>query len=168
MRRLAKLRAWSRPPHWGRKTTVALVAFVVALLVAGSVALGGASSGPAAASSDIQGPWPEKVFPANAHNPSARGGVIVGHSYKNDTSRPLRDMRPVPYGRRGGEHEASPNPKTHARTHLDRPDGRAQTSLASPSMPSTTLNFDGIPFPGVSCDCAPPGPALVAGGRVGR
>ena len=28
--------------------------------------------------------------------------------------------------------------------------------FAPDSMPGTVLNFDGIPFPGVVCNCAPP------------
>jgi len=43
----------------------------------------------------------------------------------------------------------------------DRPtphgvDTVVQATLASPAMPGTSKNFDGIGFPGVSCNCAPP------------
>ncbi len=37
-----------------------------------------------------------------------------------------------------------------------RPDKALQTRRFPNSMPSPILNFDGIPFPGVSCNCAPP------------
>src|SRR6185503_10769785 len=50
--------------------------------------------------------------------------------------------------------------------HVDRPDPVIQSSfgnmsdLLSPNapnaMPATILNFDGILFPGVACNCAPP------------
>ncbi|TML56622.1 MAG: DUF11 domain-containing protein, partial [Actinobacteria bacterium] len=65
-------------------------------------------------------------------------------------------MHPVPYGQRSAEHEASANPKTRPSRPVNRPDGSVQRSLASPNMPTPILNFDGIPFPGVTCNCAPP------------
>ena len=41
--------------------------------------------------------------------------------------------------------------------HRDSPDEVVQSQPAPfPDMPGTTLNFDGIPFPGVGCFCAPP------------
>src|SRR5205085_10420136 len=40
--------------------------------------------------------------------------------------------------------------------HLDQPDTVVQSSPAVPNMPGTAQNFDGIPFPGVVCNCAPP------------
>jgi hypothetical protein len=56
----------------------------------------------------------------------------------------------------GGEQEANENPKVPS-SHRDSPDEIVQSLLAPlPSIPGTTLNFDGIPFPGVGCDCAPP------------
>ena len=85
--------------------------------------------------------------------------TVVG-SYQNDTSIPLRKMKPHPVVSKT-EHEANENPKVPTR-HKDSPDRVVQdrfdalTSLATPNMPSATLNFDGIPFPGVACNCAPP------------
>jgi hypothetical protein len=81
--------------------------------------------------------------------------VISGTSYHNDTSPALRDMKQllVPSG---SEHEANPNPKLPIH-HKDSPDTVVQSQAApSPNMPGTILNFDGIPFPGVVCNCAPP------------
>src|SRR4029453_6652289 len=40
--------------------------------------------------------------------------------------------------------------------HKDQPDTVVETTLADPAMPSPDLNFNGIPFPGVNCNCAPP------------
>ena len=83
--------------------------------------------------------------------------VRVGASYHNDTSPPLRDIPPAPYvGKQ--QREANANPKI-PHTHLDQPDPVVQnTHLAAPgaAMPTPILNFDGIPFPGVACNCAPP------------
>jgi hypothetical protein len=81
--------------------------------------------------------------------------VIVGHSYHNDTSPPLREIGPLPIKPKP-EHEANENPRIPSH-HRDAPDGAVQR-LDAPSfdMPSPVLNFDGIPFPGVACNCAPP------------
>jgi len=90
-----------------------------------------------------------------AEGPTPANGVIVGLSYHNDTSPPLREMEPQPVKPKP-EHEANENPRIPSH-HRDAPDEAVQ-SLHAPSlnMPATTLNFDGIPFPGVACNCAPP------------
>src|SRR5207237_3743827 len=85
--------------------------------------------------------------------------IVVGASVRNDTSEPLRDMKQLPIERKR-EHEANENPRV-ANGHKDSADPVVQRSiaagnLATPNMPSATLNFDGIPFPGVACNCAPP------------
>jgi len=85
----------------------------------------------------------------------ASNGVIVGNSYHNDTSPPLRNIKQLPVELRP-EREANPNPRV-PRHHKDSSDEAVQDqAVASPSIPGTTLNFDGIPFPGVACNCAPP------------
>ncbi len=89
-------------------------------------------------------------------------GVISGASYHNDTSPNLRDMKQIamPIGR-GVENEANENPKVPHK-HVDSPDPVVQKefvklkSLTSLDIPSPILNFDGIVFPGVGCNCAPP------------
>ncbi len=92
-------------------------------------------------------PEPAHTLPAD--------GVVAGTSYRNDTSPPLREMEPQPFGF-GGEREANENPKVPLR-HVDSPDGAVQgMHVPFPSMPGTGLNFDGIPYPGVGCSCAPP------------
>jgi hypothetical protein len=88
--------------------------------------------------------------------------VISGSSYKNDTSIPLRDMRPEPYIGKDMDREANPNPKIPHAPHVDQPDQAVQDvnaserALAAPEIPSPVLSFDGIVFPGVGCNCAPP------------
>jgi uncharacterized repeat protein (TIGR01451 family) len=82
------------------------------------------------------------------------GDVIVGHSYKNDVSHALRSMPPVSR-KPSVEREASPNPST-GRPHRDAPDGARQAQLFAPKMHGTMLNFEGVPFPGINCFCAPP------------
>jgi hypothetical protein len=85
--------------------------------------------------------------------------VIVGRSVRNDTSLPLREMKQLPLEFKP-EREANENPKIPNK-HKDEPDAVAQrfsflSSITSVNMPATLLNFDGIPFPGVACNCAPP------------
>ena len=81
--------------------------------------------------------------------------VTVGASYHNDTSPPLRDIKQLPV-EAGLEREANPNPRL-PRHHVDRPDQSIQDQpAAATNIPGTALNFDGIPFPGVACNCAPP------------
>jgi hypothetical protein len=60
------------------------------------------------------------------------------------------------------EHEANENPKVPHR-HVDGADPVIQSrhasstlALVAPSIAATLSNFDGIPFPGVGCNCAPP------------
>jgi hypothetical protein len=89
-----------------------------------------------------------------------KGDITVVESYHNDTSIPLRKMKPQPVFSKG-EHEANENPKIPHK-HIDSPDpvvqGQFSTlkALIAPNMPAPILNFDGIPFPGVACNCAPP------------
>ncbi|PYL09280.1 MAG: hypothetical protein DME34_02895, partial [Verrucomicrobia bacterium] len=84
------------------------------------------------------------------------GPVIVGHSLKNDVSPALRDIPvqwPPPVR---PEHEANPNPKIPI-NHRDAPDTVVQSSqVAVPAIMGTILNFNGVPYPGVNCSCAPP------------
>src|SRR5499433_1535999 len=85
-----------------------------------------------------------------------RSEVSVGASYHNDRSPNLRDMPQLPIVRRG-EREANRNPKI-SHSHKDSRDTVVQSEPAVPSanMPGTLLNFNGIPFPGFACNCAPP------------
>ncbi len=91
----------------------------------------------------------------------ARTGVISAASNKNDVSPPLRNQPPWPVVAKQFEREANVNPKIPHK-HVDSPDPVVQNAHASilaqlvPSIPSPIRNFDGIPFPGVGCNCAPP------------
>jgi hypothetical protein len=96
---------------------------------------------------------------AQAPNPQANG-LIAGASYRNDVSPPLRDMPPVAAVK--AEHEANENPKV-PNHHRDSTDPVIQSIHASSALSqvasniaATLINFDGIPFPGVGCNCAPP------------
>ena len=88
-----------------------------------------------------------------------KGDIIVVASYHNDTSIPLRDMKPqlaIPKQQHSNENPKIPN------KHQDSPDPVVQDSfgalksLMAINMPSPILNFNGIGFPGVACNCAPP------------
>jgi hypothetical protein len=90
--------------------------------------------------------------------PQGQGNTItVGQSVRNDKSPPLRDMKQLPIMRE--QREANENPKV-PHSHKDSKDEAVQSSASTQAptanMPGTTLNFDGIPFPGVACNCAPP------------
>jgi len=80
--------------------------------------------------------------------------ITSGTSIKNDVSPPLRKMPQLP-PRAMEEHEANKNPKT-SRPHLDYQDRVIQSKASPNAMPTPILNFDGIPFPGVACNCSPP------------
>ncbi|HEX7516731.1 MAG TPA: hypothetical protein VF345_05535 [Chthoniobacterales bacterium] len=100
---------------------------------------------------------------ASKPDQSRPDALQVGASYHNDVSQPMRDMPSSTNadGRDEREREANENPKVPYR-HKDSADPVIQSShvsalgLVAPSLPATILNFDGIPFPGVGCNCAPP------------
>jgi len=84
------------------------------------------------------------------------GAVTVGRDYRHDVSPPLRTIKPVAIPPRQ-EHEANINPHINA-AHQNQVDPVVQSSPIAAAMPGTLFNFDGIAFPGVSCNCAPPDP----------
>ncbi|HEY0431070.1 MAG TPA: hypothetical protein VGC61_04605 [Pyrinomonadaceae bacterium] len=88
-----------------------------------------------------------------------KNNVIVGASVHNDTSPPLREMKQAKLKQKV-EHEANENPKL-PNNHKDSPDPVVQEAnsllaFMGINIPSPVLNFDGIAFPGVTCNCAPP------------
>src|SRR5437762_620355 len=95
---------------------------------------------------------------ADPQNPGQDGAVVAGISIHHDMSPPLRDMKQAKVGIKP-EHEANENAKIPHK-HKDAPDpvvqGADQVNLANVSMPSPASSFDGVPFPGVGCNCAPP------------
>jgi hypothetical protein len=132
-----------------RARTMTLGGALLALLLA-SVFLATASSHGSAAQGAIGGGV--NVTPPGKAKP-AEQGITVGRSYRNDVSAPVRSMpRRVTTLPRG---EAAENPSLF-KQHADRPDGARQASAPTGRMPNPILNFDGIPFPGVVCNCAPP------------
>src|SRR6266478_3889826 len=95
----------------------------------------------------------------NSPTQDQKTSVIVGASVHNDTSPPLRDMKQAKMGKKV-EHEANENPKLPT-NHKDSSDPVVQgpnslLAFAGLNIPSPILNFDGIVYPGVSCNCAPP------------
>jgi hypothetical protein len=95
------------------------------------------------------------ALPGDTNPPTSAGnGVIVGHSYKNDTSPPIRSIPPSPIKLRprGADNENPPS----SVPHKDVLDNVVQRIMAPFAMPTPILNFNGIPFPGVVCNCAPP------------
>src|SRR5690242_9756528 len=99
------------------------------------------------------------AFTANSPTPvqGRKNDVTVGASIRNDTSQPVREMKQQPVFK--AKKEANENPRvTHS--HRDAKDTVVQTSVAAPftapNMPATDRNFNGIAFPGVACNCAPP------------
>jgi hypothetical protein len=81
-------------------------------------------------------------------------GMVQTASYHNDTSPALRSIPPV-VTKGEKEKEAPPN-WALALNHKNGVDTVVQSLLAPLAMPGTILNFDGIGFPGVGCNCAPP------------
>ena len=85
-------------------------------------------------------------------------GRFVGADQRHDTSARLRDMAPLPVtaleedeeNDQGDEDSGGPS------GHVDARDTVVQSAPAAPAMPAALLNFDGIPYPGVACNCAPP------------
>ena len=128
-----------------RKRILVLAALVTALLVeAGVVLAGGASTAHYSHAVPVQ------------RTPLALGSgskkVIVGHAVSH--FRTGRSLRPAPWRFRT-EHEVTPNPLLASRARHEQ-DTVVQSRLARPNMPAPSLNFDGIPSPGVNCNCAPP------------
>lgn len=77
-------------------------------------------------------------------------------SYHNDTSAPLRTLRAAPSTERAKNHEQVATLPL-AREPREAADPVVQDTAAG-KMPTRLLEFDGIPFPGVACNCAPPDP----------
>jgi len=132
-----------------RRATIALGVLGAAVLVsAGGVLAGSAPR--------FHAPARPVAVPRAANLPAGSMKMSVGHSYKNDSTVALRRMPAIPAGSRG-DSEVSPNPSPVSH-HRDAADTVVQSRAARPNMPAPGLNFDGIGFPGVACNCAPPDP----------
>src|SRR6266498_5546659 len=87
------------------------------------------------------------------------GETTVIPAVHSDLSRPLREQ-PLIWPPMQTEHEANLNPKI-PHQHQDGPDPVIQNSfwqrmINTPAIPGPVLSWNGIPFPGVNCNCAPP------------
>jgi hypothetical protein len=95
------------------------------------------------------------------------GLATVIHASHSDLSRPLREQ-PLVWPPTKTEHEANLNPKLPVQ-HQDGPDPVIQSSfwrtlIGIPAIPSPILQWQGIAYPGVGCNCAPPD----TNGEVGK
>jgi hypothetical protein len=83
---------------------------------------------------------------------------IVGYDYSHDISAPLSALPPVVQKGQTDQPAAQPllTLPNYFNNRSSQADPVVQDALATPNMPSPILNFDGIPFPGVDCNCAPP------------
>jgi hypothetical protein len=133
-----------------RKRRLLLGGALVALALA-SVLLAAAASHGSAAAGGLGGGV--NVTPPDKAKP-AQTGITVGRSYNNDLSKPVRQLAKLPTTQQP-QREAAENATIH-KVQRTVHDPVVQSSPARPNMPGTTLNFDGIPFPGVVCNCAPP------------
>ena len=92
-----------------------------------------------------------------APRPAAGPGplkIAHGRDSRHDESPKLRDIPKIREGLQPRE-ESEPNPPIDLK-HTDSRDPVVQRAPAVPKMPGPVLNFDGIAFPGVVCNCAPP------------
>jgi uncharacterized repeat protein (TIGR02543 family) len=81
-------------------------------------------------------------------------GITVGHAVHHDVSPPLRDIPEIPEMLQ--PQHVMFEPGELPRRIRSEYDPVVQDFLAPEAMPAPILNFNGIPFPGVSCNCAPP------------
>ena len=123
----------------------ALSALFLALIVMAATGGSGLAAGSSSSGTTVlAGPLVHKAM---------QPGMRVGHSSRNDISPALRAIHPVTF-RLG---EAPENaPITKGRELKSRRDTVVQSRMPKPAMPGTILNFNGIPYPGVNCNCAPP------------
>ena len=85
--------------------------------------------------------------------------VQVTPAYHHDVSPHLRELTNTDRALQRQEREAAENPKI-PNDHVDSPDPVVEKGsllrLLAPKIPAPILTFDGIAFPGVGCNCAPP------------
>jgi len=147
----------SRPDASRRSLKVAAIvaAIVVVIVAALQPQVGGPNpAAPGGGNGDVN------AIDSQANPVDVGNGVSVGHSYKNDRlPKPLRDTPAAAAKPRHENEETEPRRKAEPRAVADGAlagQKAEQAALQSPNMPSASLNFDGIPFPGVVCSCAPP------------
>ena len=82
--------------------------------------------------------------------------MVVAQSARNDTSRALRNVTPIPFSPSANQVIPVLPLGKQVTTHRAVKGNAVQSKLAAPKMPNTQLSFEGIDFPGVNCNCAPP------------
>lgn len=139
----------------GRSRAVVVAAGLAGLALVGALLIGSPKGGgPALAA---PGNHATVSVADSANGPVAMGnGVFMGAALKHDASKPLRELKqypahPIEVNGHEGDREADAG-----RPAPLAADTVVQSTLASPAMPATSLSFDGIGFPGVACNCAPP------------
>ena len=146
----------------GRRPVVFVALLVVASFAVALFAQQQPNQGPQVAAPGGADGTPNAVDAAAG--PVAVGnGVSQGKSYKHDkTSKPLKDLPQVankPKDRDEEDEHGEPRRPTEPRNVADgglKNKSAETAALTTPDMPSANANFDGIPFPGVGCSCAPP------------
>ncbi len=144
-----------------RRSRLVIVAAILVLSAAAIAVLGGSTRSssprqlvnrqPAAATSGTAASF--QAVRAAAHKLGRR--VVVGHSVRNDTSRPLRRMKPAA---RPTGHELEPvaRPLSHRISRQPaRAGGVVQSTPTASNMPSPSLTFEGM-NQAVACPCLPP------------
>jgi len=87
-----------------------------------------------------------------ASSADAASKVTSGHARHHDVSPLLRNMPPVHQSHAMHEHEDRQVPSVP----LAGVDPVVQSALAPANVPAPNVSFEGIDFPGVSCNCLPP------------
>jgi hypothetical protein len=95
---------------------------------------------------------------SSVHAQPAHSPLRVVQAVHADISAPVRNYPAWPLHQNEREHEAAENPHISTGLHRDAPDPVVQSQMLQrlSSIPSPLLNFPGIPYPGVGCNCAPP------------
>src|ERR1044071_7937561 len=139
-----------------KSRTKAIIFITLALLLTTVIALPRIIEAKRAKASDNK--LTVSLLTMQGNSQDQRADISVVASYHNDTSKPLRDIKPhplVPKAIHENENPRIPN------KHKDAADPVVQSSfsfqnLMAANMPATVLSFNGIGFPGVACNCAPP------------
>jgi len=144
-----------------RRSTLLAGALIVAVALSVGVGLAAASTSVGAAAKQTPASPAIASGAAGATvgsqaGDTGSGNVTVGHSAKNDVSPKLRAVTPIPFSP-SANHVIPVLPLgKQLTTHRTVSGSAVQSKLAAPKMPGTQLDFEGIDFPGVNCNCAPP------------
>ena len=149
---------------WRPSRLLFFASLILAVAVVGSLA----AAAPGGTGSTDPGAW---TWTPPATTPSALSGptgtvltgptgshVVVAQSSRNDTSAPLRNAATAftPSTKEQAVPVLPLTKSTLTQRSAGASGGSVQTKLAAAKMPDPLLNFEGIDFPGVNCDCAPP------------